>query len=183
MARDVDAVYVGADGRGYVAPRGTTAPTSASATLNAAFKELGWLHEDGLVEAANADSAEIKAWDGTTVRKVMTSSEFTFQVKLLETNEHSLELYYSGSAVATDGGTGSKIDVKSPENDRRSFVFDVLDGNHVARVYIADGEVTERGDITYANGEPIAYDVTITAYPNSSGVSFIKFFDKDFTAS
>lgn len=183
MARDVDAVYVGADGRGYVAPRGTSAPTSASATLNAAFKELGWLHEDGLVEAANADSAEIKAWDGTTVRKVMTSSEFTFQVKLLETNEHTLELYYSGSAVATDGGTGSKVDVKAPESDRRAFVFDVLDGAHVARIYIPDGEVTERGDITYANGEPIAYDVTITAYPNSNGVSFTKFFDEDFTAS
>lgn len=183
MARDVDAVYVGADGRGYVAPRGTSAPTSASATLNAAFKELGWLHEDGLVEAANADSAEIKAWDGTTVRKVMTSSEFTFQVKLLETNEETLELYYAGSTVAADDSTGSKVDVKSPDNDRRAFVFDVLDGPHVARIYIPDGEVTERGDITYANGEAIAYDITITAYPNSDGVSFTKFFDEDFTAS
>jgi hypothetical protein len=183
MARDVDAVYVGADGRGYVAPRGTTGPTSAAATLNALFKELGWLHEDGLTEAANADSAEIKAWDGTTVRKVMTSSEFTFQLKFLETNKHTLELYYSGSDVSGDGGTGSKIAAKGPENDRRSFVFDVLDGDHIARIYIPDGEVTERGDISYANGEAIAYEVTITAYPDSTGVSFTKFFDKDFTAS
>jgi hypothetical protein len=182
MARDVDAVYVGADGRGYVAPRGTSAPTSASSTLNAAFKELGWIHEDGLTEAANADSAEIKAWDGTTVRKVMTGSEFTFQVKFLETNEQTLELYYSGSAVAANTGQ-SKIDVKAPTGDRRAFVFDVLDGSHVVRIYIADGEVTERGDIVYANGEAIGYEVTITAYPDTNGTSFTKFFDEDFTAS
>ena len=182
MARDVDAVLVGADGRGYVAPLATSAPTNASATLNAAFKELGWIHEDGLVEAANADTAEIKAWDGTTVRKVMTGSEFTFQVRFLETNEETLELYYSGSAVAANSGQ-SKIEVKAPTNDRRSFVFDVLDGSKVTRIFIPDGEVTERGDITYANGEAISYEVTITAYPDSDGVSFVKFFDEDFTAS
>jgi len=182
MPRDVDNVLVAADGRGYVAPLGTTAPTNSSGTLNAAFKELGWIHEDGLTEAANADTAEIKAWDGTTVRKVMTGSEFTFQLRVLETTKVNLELYYSGSTVTANTGE-SKIQVKSPANDRRSFVFDVFDGTKATRIYIPDGEVTERGDITYANGEATSYEVTITAYPDTNGVSFVKFFDEDFTAS
>jgi hypothetical protein len=36
------------------------------------------------------------------------------------------------------------------------------------RYYIPEGEVTEVGDRTYASGEPIGYDVTISAYPNAT---------------
>lgn len=68
------------------------------------------------------------------------------------------------------------IDVLAPTADPRAFVLDVIDGTKHIRIYVPNGEVSERGDIVYANGEPIGYDVTITCYP-VNGVVLTKFSD------
>ena len=45
-------------------------------------------------------------------------------------------------------------------------VIDVIDSDTHIRLYIPNGEVTERGEVTYANnGEALSYPVTITCYP------------------
>jgi hypothetical protein len=56
-----------------------------------------------------------------------------------------------------------------------------VDGDVDIRIVIPDGQVTERGDVTYANGEAIGYDVTVTAYPDDSGVK--AYIYRDETAS
>jgi hypothetical protein len=40
--------------------------------------------------------------------------------------------------------------------------------SEVIRTYIPAGEVTEVGDKVYASGEPVGYEITITAYPDAS---------------
>jgi hypothetical protein len=51
---------------------------------------------------------------------------------------------------------------------RKSFVIDVVDGSDLLRIYIPEGEVSEVGDVVYASGEPIGYEVTVRAYPNAT---------------
>ena len=73
--------------------------------------------------------------------------------------------------------TGYKMDVLLASSDRRTFVIDVIDDDTHIRLYIPLGEVTERGEITYANnGEALSYPVTITCYP-VDGVLLTKFSD------
>jgi hypothetical protein len=173
MARSADSVWVGADGRAYVAPTGTTAPTNATAALSATYKEIGWISEDGIVEGVSEDYNEIKGWDGSVVRKVRTSSDRTLKFTALETNATVLDLFYAGSTVAADG---KKITIGSSSSAKKMFVFDVLDGDSICRIVVANGEVTERGDVTHANGEGTAYEFTITAYPDSNGVTMTKLY-------
>ena len=45
---DANELLVASSGSVYVAPVGTTLPTSATASLNAAFTELGYVTEDGV---------------------------------------------------------------------------------------------------------------------------------------
>lgn len=172
------AVRVGITGEVNVAPVGTAAPTNSTSALNASFVGLGYVSEDGVTESWDDSVDTIKAWQNNqVVRAVTTDSVATFQFVLIETKGKTQELYYKGSTIAVVGAGQWKIDVKGAQSDPRAWVIDVLDGTKHYRIYIATGEVTERGAIVYSNGEPIGFDVTVTAYADANGVLFTKFSD------
>ena len=51
----------------FVAPTGTTLPTDATTALGTAFKELGYVSEDGVTNNNSPESENVKAWGGDTV--------------------------------------------------------------------------------------------------------------------
>lgn len=178
MSRDATQVAVGADVRAYVGPTGSTAPSNASSTPDAAFKDLGWVNEDGLTEASTISTSDIKGTDGTVLRRVITDQGKSFKLTFLESkNTNVLGLYY-GSATTITGATGpvTTISVKAKTRDLRAFVFDVVDGDDIVRLYTDNAEVTSTGDIVYnAKGDPVGYEVEVTVYPDTSGLFFKKF--------
>lgn len=177
VAGNVDVAVTGAV---YATKKGDVAdaPTTAIETLDVLFADLGYISDDGVTESYNDDTTEIKAWQGgTIVRTIISGSKATLKFKMIENKREALELYHKGSVVVSDGDTGWKIDVMTPTPDRRSFVVDVIDGDDVERIYIADGEVSSRSDITYKSDEEIGYEVEITMYPNN-GVVCTKFSNK-----
>lgn len=162
MALDSTNVLIGSTGAAYVAPLGTAAPTSSVSALNAAFADLGYLSDDGITETYDDSTDEITAWQGATVvRRTISSTSATISFTMIESKGATLELFHKGSTMSS-----GHLPVLGAVADRRSFVIDVLDGSVHIRLYIANGEVTERGEVTYANGgEALSYPVTITCYP------------------
>ena len=51
----------------YRAAAGTTLPTDATTSLAAAFKEIGYISEDGVTNSISKTTNEIKEWGGDTV--------------------------------------------------------------------------------------------------------------------
>jgi hypothetical protein len=180
MANTASAVKVGVTGSVYVGATSASAPTSSVATLTG-FTELGYVSPDGVEEAIETSTSQIRAWqNGDLVREVITESTATFKFTLMETTKAVIELYYGTTASGT--GTSAKVDVNpSASGGRKSFVINVVDGASVIRTYIASGEVTAVEPLTAANGDVLGYGMTITAFPNSSGVAFTKF-SSDFAA-
>ncbi|MGL5828198.1 MAG: phage tail protein [Angustibacter sp.] len=168
MALDSSKVRVAVTGVVSVAPTGTAAPTNASASLNAAFLDLGYISEDGITEARERSTEDLKAWqNGTTVRTVVTEGSLTFNFRMLETNKPAIELAY-GATVTQTAAEGSFVVIPTSTGGRKSFVFDVVDGSELRRIYVPQGEVTEVGEISYVNGEPIGYEVTVAAYADAT---------------
>lgn len=174
MALNSGNVRVAVTGAVYQAATSATAPTSPTSTLTG-FTDLGYVSEDGITEARERGSEDLKAWqNGDVVRTIVTEGKITFAFTLIETTTDSVELYYGGT-VTPDTGYGSIPIVPTATGGRFSFVIDVVDGAELIRTYVPSGEVTEVGEQVYASGEPIGYEITITGYP-SGGFSAKKFY-------
>ena len=166
MALDSTKVRVAVTGQLMVAPVATTAPTGTGGTTTG-FVDLGYVSEDGVTETRERSTEDIKSWqNAATVRTVITDATYTFQATLIETNPATVAAFY-GATVTSGVSDGNFVVVPSATGGRKSFLLDIVDGAELMRYYIPQGEITEVGDRTYASGEPIGYDITITAYPDT----------------
>lgn len=155
----------------FRAPAGTTLPTDAKAALAAAFLPVGYISEDGVTNSNSPSSDSVKAWGGDTVCNYQTEKPDTFKFKMLESlRDTVLKAVYGDDNVTGTLTDGLTVKANSTEQARCVWVIDmILQGNHLKRIAIPAGKVTEVGDITYADGQPIGYEVTISAEPDSSG--------------
>lgn len=176
MTTDATEVRVAITGELYKAPLGSTAPTDATSPLAAAFVGLGYVSEDGVVESWDDSVDNIIAWqNATTVRSATTESTGTLQLTLIQSNAAVLEAFHRGSAVTEPSPGEFQIDVKPITADPSAWVLDVVDGSKLVRIYVGNGEITERGEIIYAGGQPIGYPITISVYPDANGNLMQKF--------
>lgn len=163
MAQTADFVRVGVTGAVYRAPAGTTEPTDATASLNVAYEEIGYLTEDGVVQNIDESTTDIRAWqNGDLVRRVKTETNITYEFTMLETNEAVLKTFYGD-----DNYSAGAVSVTADQGVRGRWVIEVADGSYKHRVVIHDGQVTTRGQVSFVNGNAITYPITVTAYPVS----------------
>lgn len=162
MANDASKVRVGATGVVSHAPLATAVPTDTTTALNVAFVDVGYISDDGVSATIDQSNTDVRAWGGDLVRRITSEFGFSFTFTMLELNANSVAAFYgNGSATAWE--------VKSNQI-RKSWVIHIVDGAKIRRIVVPDGEVTDRGDITFATTEAIGYEVTVTAYPNATGV-------------
>lgn len=153
------------------APLKTTLPQDAKTDLNEAFKTLGYISEDGLTNENSPESEEVKAWGGQTVLSSQTDKKDTFKFKLIESlNVEVLKEVYGANNVTGTLATGITVKANANELPEHSLVIDMmLKNGSVKRIVIPRGKVSEIGEIGYKDGDPIGYELTITALPDDQG--------------
>lgn len=167
----------------FVAPVGTDLPTSTTASLAAAFKDLGYISDAGVVNSNSPSTTPIKAWGGDTVLDVQTDKPDTFKMQFIEaTNEDVLKLVYGSSNVTGTLSSGLSIKANSEEQNEVSVVIDmVLKDNCAKRIVLPKAKVTAVGDITYADASAIGYDTTFSCHPDNSGNTHYEYLKKPMT--
>lgn len=178
MPNNASAVAIGkpaVTGGALRAPLGTALPADATTVLTAAFKAVGYISSDGVVESTSTDTNDIVAWGGDTVRTVQTSHAVTYAFTMIETNPDSVAVYYGDDNVTATVGDATKgaelaIRVTSEELTHQVWDFEIMDGIRKGRVVLPDGQVTERGDVSYIDEDAVSYPVTVSAYPDADGV-------------
>lgn len=173
MATTAANVRVGVTGGAFHAPLLTAVPTDATAALNAALNEVGYIGEDGITQTIEADSTDIKAWqNGDVVRKIQTSHDLTFSFKMIETNAEALKVYYADADASV-----TAFQITGDQAPHEVWVLEVADGDNSIRIVLKDAQVTDRGEVTYKTDEAIGYEITLTAYPDASGVKAYVYMD------
>lgn len=154
----------------WSAPLGTTLPTDATTALNVAFKDLGYVSDDGLTNELTTDTEEIKAWGGDTVLTAQTGTSDTFTYKLIEAlNIEVLKEVYGANNVTGTLATGIKISVNSKEKIEHVIVIETIVRDKFKRIVLPIAKIKEMAEITYVDGEPVGYEVTVQALPDSNG--------------
>lgn len=176
MANDSTKVSFGkpkSTGAVYVAPYGTALPTTAWQTLNAAFKNLGYVSEDGLVNGIETDVEDVNAWGGDLVLSGQTNFKEMFTVNLIETNADALKTFYGSGNVTVEADGSITVKQNSAALPNVSVVFEmVMTGGRIKRIVVANAQITDRsGEITYVDGEAITYPAVFVAYPDANGDS------------
>lgn len=161
----------------FTAPIATALPTDATTSLDAAFQGLGYVSEDGLVNTIESDSESIVAWGGDTVLTTQTSREESFAFTFIETNEHVLKEVYGEDNVSVSADGDITVIHSAVDRTPRRYVFEIaLTGGRVKRIVVPRAQVSEVGDVTYADGEAIGYEVTLTALPEGAeGVTAVEY--------
>ena len=150
----------------FHAPLGTDLPTDAKTALDAAFKNLGYISEDGLAESTSIDTN--------------TGKTTTFSLTLIEALNEEVQKYTHGAGNVTGNlTTGMTVKNTSGELGPEVLVVEqIMNGNVLKRTVIPNGKITAIGDIPYKDGEPVGYNVTITASVDSTGTASYDYYIK-----
>lgn len=165
----------------YVAPLSTTLPTDATTALDAAFVCLGYVSEDGLENNNELDVSEIKAWGGNIVYRSLNGLDDTFSLSLIESeNVDVLKNVYGDANVTLDANDNVTINIVAEDPQEKIWVFELaMRGGRAKRIVIPDGAVTARETITYNDSDAVAYGITVSAYPDSTGKTHVEYLEAD----
>lgn len=149
-----------------------TAPTDGTTALNAAFKDLGYVSEDGVtVSFPDAgDVTNLKAWQNqATVRTLRTTTEDvpTISLTLIETKIEVIEAAF-GVTVTSASTEGS---FEFDANDTRSaarIVLSVVDGAEIIRLYAPQAVVSSIGDLTLTSTDLVGWNITLDLERNTT---------------
>lgn len=165
----------------HVAPKGSVLPTDASSALDTSiFAPLGYVSEDGLTNGTELESTDVKAWGGDTVLNIQTSKNDTFSFTLIEVlNVDVLKFVYGAANVTGDLENGLTVKVNNADVDEVALVIDmILRDNTSKRIVIPDCKISEVGDITYSDGDPVGYETTVTCIPDEDGNSHYEYMQR-----
>ncbi len=154
----------------FRAPLGTTLPDDAKAKLSNEYKSVGYISEDGVVNANSASTNTVKAWGGDVVLTPQTEKPDTFAFTMIESlNIEAIKSVYGDANVSGDLEKGLTIRANSDEQEDHVWIIDmVLKGGVAKRIVIPQASITEVGDVTYKDDTAIGYATTIAAKPSSA---------------
>lgn len=162
----------------FFGPSGTTLPSNATTALAAGYLDAGWVAETGADIAYASETADIDGYGSMSPARTLKTKE-TLTVKLIfrETNVVTQAVYrslpVSGSGAPSVVTSTGALDVTDGPTRSIKYVgvLHTIDGLNVVRKVFPNLRPTARDNESISKAQNMAYGVTFTAEPDSTGVT------------
>ena len=143
MANVPGSVLIPGTGSLYVAPVGTGLPVDIDEALNAAFDDMGFIHEQGATFSdGKTPGNAIFSWQRRApVRRTVGNAEPYLELMLREWNEDTLAVAFGGGAVSTTTNGFIYVPPTTGETVTREIVLVMTDGTVNYRLTAGAAEV------------------------------------------
>ena len=165
-----------ATGMFFHAPKGTALPAYPTAELAAAWKEVGYVAEDGINWHHGRSAEALKDWSNTIRRQLQSNDDKTVTVPIISTTAEVLKTIFGESNVVSGAATkdhGNLISVEVAEgtlSGEEAFLFLMKDGEDAFMLGTTSGFITTLDDIAFAPGAAITWNATVSG----NGWTFMK---------
>lgn len=147
-------IYGSDNDRIYLAPIGTTLPTTIDAVPGSTFEDVGWLHSDGITETPTGSKSVIRGHQGQkVVRTRMEEPGTTISFHALETKAQTQSLRYYEKSATTTAGVRKATRSAGQRVSARAAVIDLFDADNLTvkeRLLIPRFEITPDGERVFA---------------------------------
>lgn len=161
-----------ATGAIYVAPKGSTLPTDATTTLDAAFTLLGFTSDAGVQLNESRSTNGINAWEGRT-QVYNTVTEYYEQLVFtpIQCNADVLAATWGDDNVAV-GNDGTITAKHSGANiEPVCIVIEMVPRDGFVRRLCGTYQLTERGGATYDGTQVDGRQLTFNSIADEDGVT------------
>lgn len=169
----IDATQTRVAGKGYVkvAPKGSTVPADTTTAWDAAWLDLGFTDEKGVVLTKKDTKTPVKGWQSVTpVRYILTDRDLHAMFVMEQWNKNTLAVWSNeglGAVVANGAITGEyKLTLSpSPADTEMMLGVEWTDTANVVtnRMFFGRGEITDTADIPIARTGLLTLGVTYQA--------------------
>ena len=169
---------------GYIfsAPVGTALPADIKSKLDASFKCLGFISEDGYVETVDEDSDDIVDMNGDIMDSTNSNRVESAQFTLAEIKAETLKRMY-GAANVTDADGIITVKHNAESHDTFAYVLELVlkNGRRWLKV-VPHGKSSELDDLTVASSELCQRALTVKYLTDEQGNTCYDYFESTETA-
>jgi hypothetical protein len=131
MPQDANELVVASHGDVYFAPVGTALPTTVAGSLNAAFRSVGLISEDGASISVAPEIQDFRAWQRRqAVRRELIDQAISVTFAMEQWNAETVKLAFGGGQVSEPTPGEFRYDFPDGDDplDERAMVIDWQDG-------------------------------------------------------
>lgn len=181
MAANASEVVVGSGGKVFIAPVGTAEPNTPVEALNAAYKDLGYISEDGITASFGVTVEDIAAFQSLLpIRRVVTGRTADLSFVCRQWNADTFALALGGGSFDESGGNYLFF---PPENDaalaEHAVVIEWNDGSKNYRLIVRRAVVVESVETTIVRNAAADLPITLSVLGSDSTDAWYLLTDDD----
>jgi hypothetical protein len=154
---------------------GSTLPTDTTTAITTPFTSLGYVGDQGVTRQENRPNTKKFAWGGALVASLQQSYSVTFKFQLLQPLDADVlkAVHSDGNVTVTAAtssvGTLTTTNLNPTLNVNAVWVFEGFYQQATVRQALPIARVTEVGAYKWTHLDLAVYDVTMEAFPDTSG--------------